>query len=335
MKKLINDPNNVVQEMLEGFAAAHPEHVRLLEGLNVIVRKDAPIKGKVALVSGGGSGHEPAHAGYVGRGMLDAACAGDVFTSPSVEQILTTIKHVNGNSGVFLIIKNYTGDALNFEMAMELARDEGISVDKIIVNDDVSVEGSERTAGRRGIAGTVFIHKIAGARAEAGGSLADVKRSAETALKNLRSMGMALTPCTVPAVGKPSFTLADDEIEIGIGIHGESGVRRTKIMSADQVARTLVERVTADLPFGQDSDGEEVALMTNGLGATPVMELYIIHRAAVTLLKGMGIKIAASYVGEFMTSLEMSGSSLTILRLNAELKALLLAPSLTPAFKQI
>lgn len=331
MKKLINDPNNVVQEMLGGFAAAHPRHVRLLEGLNVVVRKDSPVKGKVALVSGGGSGHEPAHAGYVGAGMLDAACAGDVFTSPNVEQILAAVRHVSGGAGVFLIIKNYTGDVLNFEMAMELAGDEGIAVERIIVNDDVSVEESARTAGRRGIAGTVFIHKIAGARAEAGGSLDEVKASAELALKNLRSMGMAISPCTVPAMGKPTFALPDDEMEIGMGIHGEPGIKRTKIMSAGQVTEILMGGITADLPLRK---GDEVALMTNGLGATPVMELYIMHREAVSLLQAKGVKVCASYVGEFMTSLEMSGCSLTVLRLNEELKTLLSAPSRTPAFVQ-
>lgn len=332
MKKLINDPNNVVQEMLDGFAAAHPRHVRLLEGLNVVVRKDSPVKGKVALVSGGGSGHEPAHAGYVGAGMLDAACAGDVFTSPNVEQILAAIRHVSGGAGVFLIIKNYTGDVLNFEMAMELAGDEGITVDRIIVNDDVSVEESARTAGRRGIAGTVFIHKIAGARAEAGGSLDEVKASAELALENLRSMGMAISPCTVPAMGKPTFTLPDGEMEIGMGIHGEPGIKRTKIMSAGQVTEILMGGITADLPLRK---GDEVALMTNGLGATPVMELYIMHREAVSLLQAKGVRVCASYVGEFMTSLEMSGCSLTVLRLNEELKTLLSAPSRTPAFVQV
>ncbi|MEE9488484.1 MAG: dihydroxyacetone kinase subunit DhaK [Candidatus Brocadiales bacterium] len=332
MKKLINDPNNVVPEMLEGFAAAYPRHVRLLDGHNVVVRKDSPVKNKVALVSGGGSGHEPAHAGYVGRGMLDAACAGDVFTSPNVEQILAAIRHVNGGSGVFLIIKNYTGDVLNFEMAMELAGDEGIPVDKIIVSDDVSVDDSARTAGRRGIAGTIFIHKIAGARAEAGGTLDEVKGSAELALNNLRSMGMALSPCTVPAAGKPTFTLADDEMEIGMGIHGEPGVRRTKILTADKVARALFENIAADLKL---SSGDEVALMTNGLGATPVMELYIMHRAATALLRERGVGIFAGYVGEFMTSLEMGGCSLSVLRLNDELKLLLSAPSTTPAFLQV
>ncbi len=332
MKKLINDPNNAVPEMLEGFAVAYPGHVRLLDGHNVVVRKDSPIKGKVALVSGGGSGHEPAHAGYVGRGMLDAACAGDVFTSPNVEQILAAIRHVNGGSGVLLIIKNYTGDVLNFEMAMELAVDEGIPVDRVIVNDDVSVDDSARTAGRRGIAGTIFIHKIAGARAEGGGSLDEVKNSAELAMKNLRSMGMALSPCTVPAAGKPTFTLADDEMEIGMGIHGEPGVRRTKILTADEVARALFENIAADLSLNR---GDEVALMTNGLGATPVMELYIMHRAATALLRERGVGIFAGYVGEFMTSLEMGGCSLTVLRLNDELKSLLSAPSDAPAFKQI
>lgn len=332
MKKLINAPDDVVREMLEGFALAHPECVQLLKDHNVIVRKDAPAKGKVALVSGGGSGHEPAHAGYVGRGMLDAACAGEVFTSPNVEQIVAAMRHVHSGSGIFLIIKNYTGDVLNFEMAMEMVKDEGIPVEKIIVNDDVSVAESARTAGRRGIAGTVFIHKIAGACAEAGGTLDDVKKAAELTLQNLRSMGMALSPCTLPATGKPTFTLTEDEIEIGMGIHGEPGVRRTKMMNADGVAKTLMEGIMADIRLNRD---DEVALMTNGLGATPLMELYIVHRAAMGLLKGRGVKVCANYVGEFMTSLEMSGCSLSVLRLNAELKELLFAPASTPAFKQI
>ncbi|HAA80968.1 MAG TPA: dihydroxyacetone kinase subunit DhaK, partial [Thermoanaerobacter sp.] len=279
-----------------------------------------------------GSGHEPAHAGYVGYGMLDAACPGAVFTSPTPDQIYEAIKAVDGGKGVLLIIKNYTGDVMNFEMAREMAQMEGIEVDEVIVNDDVAVENSTWTQGRRGIAGTVFVHKIAGAKAQEGASLQEVKRVAEKVIANVRSMGMALTPCTVPAAGKPSFTLAEDEMEIGIGIHGEPGTHREKIKPADEIVEHLMEKIINDLPY---KENDEVAVMINGLGATPLMELYVANRKVAEILESKKIKVYKTYVGEFMTSLEMSGFSITMLKLDEELKTLLDAKADTPAFKQL
>lgn len=332
MKKLINNPNDVVKEMIGGLLTAHPSYLRKLDNIDVIVRKDAPVEGKVGLVSGGGSGHEPAHAGYVGYGMLDAACPGAVFTSPTPDQIYEAIKAVDGGKGVLLIIKNYTGDVMNFEMAREMAQMEGIEVDEVIVNDDVAVENSTWTQGRRGIAGTVFVHKIAGAKAQEGASLQEVKRVAEKVIANVRSMGMALTPCTVPAAGKPSFTLAEDEMEIGIGIHGEPGTHREKIKPADEIVEHLMEKIINDLPY---KENDEVAVMINGLGATPLMELYVANRKVAEILESKKIKVYKTYVGEFMTSLEMSGFSITLLKLDEELKTLLDAKADTPAFKQL
>ncbi|ADH61475.1 dihydroxyacetone kinase, DhaK subunit [Thermoanaerobacter mathranii subsp. mathranii str. A3] len=332
MKKLINNPNDVVKEMIGGLLAAHPSYLRKLDNIDVIVRKDAPVEGKVGLVSGGGSGHEPAHAGYVGYGMLDAACPGAVFTSPTPDQIYEAIKAVDGGKGVLLIIKNYTGDVMNFEMAREMAQMDGMEVDEVIVNDDVAVENSTWTQGRRGIAGTVFVHKIAGAKAQEGASLQEVKRVAEKVIANVRSMGMALTPCTVPAAGKPSFTLAEDEIEIGIGIHGEPGTHREKIKPADEIVEHLMEKIINDLPY---KENDEVAVMINGLGATPLMELYVANRKVAEILEDKKIKVYKTYVGEFMTSLEMSGFSITMLKLDEELKTLLDAKADTPAFKQL
>ncbi|MFO7153131.1 MAG: dihydroxyacetone kinase subunit DhaK [Bacillota bacterium] len=332
MKKLINNPEVVVEEMLEGMVRAFPQYVRKLDGYNVIVRADAPVKGKVALVSGGGSGHEPSHAGYVGKGMLDAGVAGAVFTSPTPDQIFEAIKAVDGGAGVLLVIKNYTGDVMNFEMAGDMARAEGIEVASVIVNDDVAVENSTYTVGRRGIAGTVFVHKIAGAKAQAGGTLEEVKAVAEKVIKNVRSMGMALTPCIVPAAGKPTFTIGDDEMEIGMGIHGEPGTMRTNIMKADEIVDHLMSKILVDLPF---EPGAEVAVMVNGLGGTPLMELFILNRRVSQILDDKGIKVYRTYVGEFMTSLEMAGASITLLKLDDELKSLLDAPADTPAFKQL
>lgn len=331
MKKLINNPEHVVEEMLEGMVAAFPGYVRKLEGFNVIVRVDAPVKGKVGLVSGGGSGHEPSHAGFVGKGMLDAGVAGAVFTSPTPDQIFEAVKAVDGGAGVLLIIKNYTGDVMNFEMAGEMAEMEGIKVAKVVVNDDVAVENSTYTTGRRGIAGTVFVHKIAGAKAQAGGTLEEVKTVAEKVIANVRSMGMALTPCVVPAAGKPTFTLAEDEMEIGMGIHGEPGTMRTKIMKADEIVEHLMSKILTDLPY---KPGDEVAVMINGLGATPIMEQFIMNNKVNKILKEKGIKVHRTYIGEYMTSLEMAGASITLLKLDEELKNLLDAPADTPAFRQ-
>lgn len=332
MKKVINDPEQVVEEMLQGMIAAHPQYVRRVQGFNVLVRANAPVAGKVALVSGGGSGHEPSHGGFVGRGMLDGAVAGAVFTSPTPDQVYEAVKAVDGGKGVLLVIKNYTGDVMNFEMAAELAAADGVQVDKVIVNDDVAVENSTWTVGRRGIAGTVFVHKIAGAKAETGAELAEVKRVAEKVIANVRSMGMALAPCTVPAAGKPSFTLAENEIEIGMGIHGEPGTHRETIRSADEIATHLAEKIFADNPL---QAGDAVALMINGLGATPLMELYIVAHKVTALLAAKQVKLVKTFVGNYMTSLEMAGFSISVLKLDEELQKLLLAPADTPAFVQM
>jgi len=332
MKKLINNPEVVVEEMLQGVVLAHPNYVKRVEDFDVLVRANSPIQGKVALVSGGGSGHEPSHGGFVGKGMLDGAVAGAVFTSPTPDQVFEAIKAVDGGKGVLLIIKNYTGDIMNFEMAGEMAEAEGIKVAKVVVNDDVAVEDSTWTTGRRGIAGTVLVHKITGAKAETGADLEEVTRIAEKVVANVRSMGMALSPCIVPAAGKPSFILDEDEMEIGMGIHGEPGTKRTKIETADEVADHLTNKVLEDMKL---NSGDEVAVMINGLGATPLMELYIINRKVQKTLQEKGIKVFNTYVGNYMTSIEMAGCSVTLLKLDQELKDLLVAPADTPAFKQI
>lgn len=330
MKKIINKPCNVVDEMLKGMVAAYPQYVQRLEGFNVLIRAEAPAE-KVALVSGGGSGHEPSHGGYVGRGMLDGAVAGSVFTSPTPDQVYEAIKAVDGGKGVLLVIKNYTGDVLNFEMAAELAEADGIKVEKVIVNDDVAVENSTWTTGRRGICGTVLVHKIAGAMAQSGAELSEVKRVAEKVIANVRSMGMALSPCTVPEAGKPSFTLGENEMEIGMGIHGEPGTHREEIRTADEIADHLLGKILADLPFNSE---DEVAVVVNGLGGTPMMELFVVNHRVAEVLGAKGIKVARTYVGNFMTSIEMAGLSITLIKLDDELKTLLFAPAETPAFVQ-
>lgn len=330
MKKIINQPEQVVEEMLQGMVAAHPNYLRKLPGFNVLVRANKP-QAKVGLVSGGGSGHEPSHGGFVGQGMLDGAVAGAVFTSPTPDQVFEAIKAVNTGKGVLLVIKNYTGDVMNFEMAAEMAAAEGIQIEKVVVNDDVAVKNSTWTTGRRGIAGTLFIHKIAGAKAEAGGSLSEVKQIAEKVIANVRSMGMAIAPCMVPAAGKPSFTLAENEMEIGMGIHGEPGTHRETIRPADQIVTQLFDKILADIPF---PGGTEVAVMVNGLGGTPLMELYVANNKVAQILKDRNLKVVKTYVGNYMTSLEMAGFSITLLKLDAELKKLLLAPADTPALAQ-
>lgn len=331
MKKLINDVEHIVDEMLDGMTAAHPKELRRLENTTVLVRKDAPVQGKVGIVSGGGSGHEPAHAGFVGPGMLDGAVAGEVFTSPTPDQVYEAIKAVDGGAGVLLIIKNYTGDVMNFEMAGELAEADGIQVKQVVVNDDVAVEDSSFTSGRRGIAGTVFVHKIAGAKAADGASLDEVMQTAEGVIKNVKSMGMSLHPCTVPASGKPGFTLADNEMEIGTGIHGEPGVERTDLKPAKEVARILFDKIQEDMHL---SSGDKVAVMINGLGSTPMMELYVMNHAVAKILEEYGLEVEETIVGEWMTSLEMAGASLTILKLDEERAKLLKAPADTTAFKR-
>lgn len=328
MKKIINDSNHVVSEMLAGLAKANPNVVYAGEGVEVIARKEKTA-GKVGVISGGGSGHEPAHAGYVGRGMLDAAVAGNVFASPSPDRIIEGIRAADSGSGVLMVVKNYSGDIMNFEMAAELAGMEGIRTETVVVRDDVAVPNSTYSTGRRGIAGTVFVHKIAGAAAEAGKSLSEVKAAAQKAIDNVRSMGMAMTPCILPAVGTPGFTLADNEVEIGMGIHGEPGVSREQLVPARQLAEKLVGRILEDY----DYSGSEVAVMVNGLGGTPLMELYILYSEVEAILTGKGIQIYRPFVGNYMTSLEMAGCSVTLLKLDEELKGYLDAPSAAPAFR--
>ncbi len=326
MKKVINAPERVVEEMCRGMELAHSGLLRLIPEHNVLVRADAPVQNKVALVSGGGSGHEPTHGGYVGPGMLDAACAGSVFTSPTPDQMLEATKAVDGGAGVFYVVKNYTGDVLNFEMAGELAEDEGIETDYVVVNDDVAVEDSTYTSGRRGIAGTIFVHKIAGAAAADGRDLAGVKEIAGRVNDNVRSMGMALTSCVPPESGEPIFEIGDDEMEIGMGIHGEPGTERKKIEPADRIVEELLQKVLGD-SVDFTSPGSDVAVMLNGLGGTPLMELYVAYAHVADVLMREGVDIyKMAYVGEYMTSLEMAGISVTLLKLDEEMKGYLEAP---------
>jgi len=329
MKKLINAPETVVDDALLGVAAAHADLVRVIEP-NVVVRADAPKKGKVGVISGGGSGHEPMHGGFVGMGMLDAACPGAVFTSPVPDQMLAATKAVDGGAGVLHIVKNYTGDIMNFELAAEMARAEGIEVTSVVIADDVAVKDSLYTAGRRGVGGTVLAEKIVGAAAEAGADLATVTALCQKVQDNVRSMGMALTSCTVPAAGKPTFDLGDDEMEIGVGIHGEPGRTRMKITSAAEITSMLATPILDDLPFVA---GDKVLAFVNGMGGTPLIELYIIFAELKKILDGRGITIARNLVGSYITSLEMAGCSITLLRLDDELTKYWDAPVLTPALR--
>jgi len=328
MKALINTPDAVVQEALEGMALAHADLIRVAQEPRFIHRVDAPVRGKVALVSGGGSGHEPMHGGLVGPGMLDAACPGEVFTSPTPDQIVAAAQAVEGGSGVLLIVKNYTGDVLNFQMAAELLADAGIPTETVLIDDDVAVTDSLYTAGRRGVGATVLAEKICGAAATAGLSLAQVARIGREVNAQARSMGLALGPCTNPQAGQASFTLGEGEIEFGIGIHGEPGRRRVPMASADTLTQMLLDPILQDLPF---KPGDEVLLFTNSLGATPLLELYIVHRAAERLLHQHGLKVTRRLVGPLMTSLDMAGVSLTLLRLTPELRAYWDAPVRTSA----
>jgi dihydroxyacetone kinase-like protein len=329
MKKLINAPERVVDEELAGMVAAHGDLTRLIPP-NVIVRRDAPRPGKVGVISGGGSGHEPLHGGFVGVGMLDAACPGAVFTSPVPDQMLAATKAVDGGAGVLHIVKNYTGDVMNFDLAAEMARSEGIAVNSVVISDDVAVQDSLYTAGRRGVGGTVLAEKIVGAAAEAGASLDEVTRICQKVQDNVRSMGMALTSCTVPAAGRPTFELGDDEMEIGIGIHGEPGRTRMKLATADEITELLATPILDDLPFRR---GDAVLAFVNGMGGTPLMELYIVFRKLAEILSGRGITIARTLVGSYITSLEMAGCSITLLRLDDELTRLWDAPVHTPALR--
>ena len=326
MKKLINDSNKVVTEMLQGMAIANPNIV-YHEEFEVIARKNKTEK--VGIVSGGGSGHEPAHGGYVGTGMLDAAVAGNVFASPSPDRILKGIQEAHAGKGVLMVIKNYSGDIMNFEMAKELAEMEGFNIKSIIVKDDVAVPDSTYSTGRRGIAGTIFVHKIAGAKAEEGGNLEEVSIIAQKTADNTRSMGMAMSSCILPGVGKPGFILKENEIEIGMGIHGEPGIQKTNVKTAKEIVDILCRKILNDM----DYTNSEVAIIVNGLGATPAMELYIIAKEVDEFLKAKNITPYKYFVGNFMTSLEMAGCSISLLKLDDELKQLLDAPCNTIGLK--
>ena len=330
MKKFINDVAAVEDQMIQGMVKAFPQYVRKLDCGNVVVRAKKK-EGKVAIISGGGSGHEPAHGGYVGKGMLDAAVAGAVFTSPTPDQVYEGIKAIATEAGVLMVIKNYTGDVMNFEMAGEMAQADGIKVKQVVTNDDVAVKDSLYTVGRRGVAGTIFVHKIAGAKAETGASLDEVQAVAQKVIDNVRTMGAAIAPCTVPAAGKPGFELKENEMEVGIGIHGEPGTHREPVKPADQVVDGLLEKILADI----DYKGSEVAVMINGAGGTPLMELFIINNHVSDVLAAKGIKVYKTFVGEYMTSIEMQGFSISLLKLDDELKTLLDAPADTPAWKEL
>jgi dihydroxyacetone kinase-like protein len=329
MKKLINAPDAVVDEALAGMAAAHGDLLKVIEP-NVIVRSDAPRSGKVGVISGGGSGHEPMHGGFVGLGMLDAACPGAVFTSPVPDQMLAATKAVDGGAGVLHIVKNYTGDIMNFELAAELAQAEGIEVTAVVIADDVAVQDSLYTAGRRGVGGTVMAEKIVGAAAEAGQDLAAVTALCQRVQDNVRSMGMALTSCTVPAAGKPTFEIGDDEMEIGIGIHGEPGRERRKLASADEVTEALLTPILDDGVIGS---GDRVLAFVNGMGGTPLIELYVVYNKVASVLAGRGITIERNLVGSYITSLEMAGASITLLKLDDEMLSLWDAPVHTAALR--
>jgi dihydroxyacetone kinase-like protein len=329
MKKLINAPDRVVDEALAGMAAAHADLIRVEEP-NIIVRKDAPKQGKVGVISGGGSGHEPMHGGFVGMGMLDAACPGAVFTSPVPDQMQAATKAVNGGAGVLHIVKNYTGDIMNFDLAAQLTETEGIKVKSVVIADDVAVKDSLYTAGRRGVGGTVLAEKIVGAAAEAGADLDKVTALCQKVQDNVRSMGMALTSCTVPAAGKPTFELGEDEMEIGIGIHGEPGRTRMKLAPADQIVEMLMTPILEDLPF---KSGDRVLAFVNGMGGTPLIELYVVYNAVNQMLKGRGITIARNLVGSYITSLEMAGCSISLLRLDDEMTRFWDAPVNTPGLR--
>ena len=330
MKKLINDPRDAMRESLAGFAEAHSEILKVCFDPVYVVRADAPVAGKVGIISGGGSGHEPLHGGFVGKGMLDAACPGQIFTSPSPDQMEAATRAVDGGAGVLHIVKNYTGDVMNFEMAAELCQAGGIEVQAVVINDDVAVQDSLYTAGRRGVGATVLAEKICGAAAARGYDLGRVAAVARQVNASARSMGMALSPCTVPAAGKPNFVLADDEIEMGVGIHGEPGRRRMPLMPAAESVAHMTEAILADLPFRA---GDRVIAMLNGMGGTPLLELYLVYGELERQLRGRQITVARRIVGNYITSLDMAGCSITLLQADDELLSLWDDPVLTPALR--
>lgn len=331
MKKLVNDPNAAAAEALEGLALAYPQYLRKIEGLTAVLRKDAPIRGKVAVVTGGGSGHEPMFAGFVGPGWADASVAGNIFTSPPPPPIYETAKAAHGGEGVIFLYGNYAGDVLNFDVAAEMLTQQGIRVSTVRICDDVASAPPDRRGERRGIAGDFFVIKVASARAEERANLVEVTLAAEKANDNMRSMGVALTSCVIPASGRPIFEISDQEMEIGMGLHGEPGIRRGPMASADQVAEDMMNRILGDLAA---KAGDEVAILVNGLGATPLSELFIMFRAARRCLENARLLVWRAYVGSFASSLDMAGCSFTLMRLNPELKRLLSAPAASPVFVQ-
>ena len=330
LKKFVNRPEYVVKESLAGLGAAHPDLLRVDLSEQIVVRADAPVAGKVALVSGGGSGHEPLHGGFVGRGMLDAACPGEVFTSPVPDQMLAATKAVDGGAGVVHVVKNYTGDVMNFKLAAELAADEGIRVESVLTNDDVAVEDSLYTAGRRGVGVTVLVEKIAGAKAEEGGSLEEVAAIARKVNDSGRSFGVALTSCVTPAAGAPTFEIGDDEMEFGVGIHGEPGRRRDKVKPAAEIVEQVAEAILTDL---SPPAGATLLAFVNGLGGTPLIELYVLYNELAKQLERRGLSASRNLIGNYITSLEMAGASITLLVLDDELTRLWDAPVHTPALR--
>ena len=332
MKKIINDPYQVVEETLGGILKAYPYHLRVSkDSPRALVRADAPVKGKVGLCTGGGSGHIPVFLGYVGPGLLDGVSVGNVFSSPGAEDMLAATKEVNGGAGVLYIFGNYSGDVMNFEMAAEMAGLEGIPVQMSIAKDDVASAPRSEKDRRRGVAGIFFAYKLAGAKADTMAKLEEVKATADQVIEETCSIGVALSPCTIPAAGKPTFTIAEDEMELGMGIHGEPGLERTKLKKADEIADMMAEKVINDLPF---KSGEEVAVLVNGLGATPPEELFILYNRFHDVLGNHGISVYKTFIGEYATSMEMAGASLTLLRLNKEFKTLLDAPAFSPFLLQ-
>ena len=333
MKKILNQPAAFVPEMLDGLTKAHPDQLGFAgDDPHCIVRADAPVEGKVALATGGGSGHLPVFLGYVGKGMLDGCAVGDVFASPSSDQMLAVTQRINSGKGVVYIYGNYGGDVMNFDMAAEMASFEEVEVKTVLVRDDVASAPPAEADRRRGVAGMVFAFKIGGAKADQGGSLDEVAAVTEKALANIRTMGVALSPCTVPRAGKPTFDIGDDEMEIGMGIHGEPGMQREKLQTADQITERMMSAILAEL---DPQSGDRVAVMVNGLGATPPEELYIVYRRAHEMLAARGVSVHRAYVGEYATSMEMAGASITLFRLDDELAALLDHPAHTPFFVQV
>jgi dihydroxyacetone kinase-like protein len=330
MKKFVNDPFDVVDEMLEGFLDVHKQYVRKLEAARTVVRADAPVRGKVGVLTGGGSGHKPAFIGFIGKGMLDAVAVGEIFTSPPPLAVFEGAKAVNGGKGVVFLLGNYSGDLMNFGLAAEMCREEGIPVEQVIATDDVGSGPKVKASNRRGVVGEFFAWKAAGAKAEAGGSLEEVKAVAEKVNRLTRTLGVALTPCTVPAKGTPTFTLSEDEMEYGVGHHGEPGTAKIKVKKADEITEMMVGEVIKDLPF---QTGDEVAVLINGLGGTPALELYICYRRVRQILDHQGIKVFKPFVGQFFTALEMAGFSVTLMKLDDELKSLLTAPADAPYYR--